>query len=189
MVKTQIEGPLSRRERDRERGSKLCPQVARKKYRRRTLFVAALRARRLAGYKFRRQVIMEPYIVDSVCLEAKLVIVVDGGQHSEQKSYDFKRSARLEGMGYRVLRFWNHEILHETQAVLEQIGHALVQAPSSCPSPGRRRDPPLTRVTDYLECVLNSMCVFFKRRFIAEYFCDTLRRERRESDLNLSRTI
>ena len=80
-----------------------------------------LRAHRFDGYKFRRQVVIAPYIVDFVCLEAMLIIEADGGQHSEQQAYDQRRTALLEGMGYRVLRFWNHEILRETEAVLEQI--------------------------------------------------------------------
>jgi very-short-patch-repair endonuclease len=80
-----------------------------------------LRAHRFDGYKFRRQVVIAPYIVDFVCLEAMLIIEADGGQHSEQQAYAQRRTALLEGMGYRVLRFWNHEILRETEAVLEQI--------------------------------------------------------------------
>jgi very-short-patch-repair endonuclease len=87
-----------------------------------------LRARRLMGYKFRRQVVIEPYIVDFVCLDARLIIEADGGQHSDQVSYDNDRTVRLEGMGYRVLRFWNHEILGELQSVLEQIRIALIEA-------------------------------------------------------------
>jgi hypothetical protein len=62
-----------------------------------------LRARRLLGYKFRRQVVIEPYIVDFACLEARLIIEADGGQHSDQVAYDARRTTRLEGMGYRVM--------------------------------------------------------------------------------------
>jgi very-short-patch-repair endonuclease len=82
-----------------------------------------LRAQRLGGFKFRRQLVIEPYIVDFACLEAKLVVEADGGQHGEQQDGDDKRTSCLEAMGYRVLRFWNHEILTETQAVLERIHH------------------------------------------------------------------
>jgi very-short-patch-repair endonuclease len=146
MVKVQSERPLSLRERDRERGSKQLKEYARKLPRTTTdaerCLWRHLRARRLAGYKFRRRVIIEPYIVDFACLDAKLIIEADGGQHSEQETYDLKRSARLEGMGYRVLRFWNNEILQQTQAVLEQIEQVLVQVPSPCPSPGGRGDDP-----------------------------------------------
>lgn len=94
-----------------------------------------LRGRRLDGHKFRRQVTIEPYIVDFLCFEAKLIVEADGGQHAEQKSHDAERSAQLEAMGYRVMRFWNHEILNETQAVLEQIRRGLAEAPSPRPSP------------------------------------------------------
>jgi very-short-patch-repair endonuclease len=97
-----------------------------------------LRARRLMGYKFRRQTVIEPYIVDFVCLEARLIIEADGGQHSDQEAYDARRTAWLEGMGYRVMRFWNHEVLGELQSVLEQIQVALIEVPSPQPSPGGR---------------------------------------------------
>ena len=89
-----------------------------------------LRGRRLKGYKFRRQVVIGSYIVDFACLEAKLIIEADGGQHADQAVYDAKRTARLEAMGYRVMRFWNHEILGELNHVLEQIQTALIEAPS-----------------------------------------------------------
>jgi len=89
-----------------------------------------LRGRRLAGYKFRRQVVIEPYIVDFVCFEAQLIIEADGGQHAEQRRYDAERSARLEAMGYRVVRFWNHEILTETQVVLESILREVSEGPT-----------------------------------------------------------
>jgi very-short-patch-repair endonuclease len=89
-----------------------------------------LRGHRLKGFKFRRQVIIDPYIVDFACLEARLIVEADGGQHVEQMAYDKRRTSYLESIGYRVLRFWNHEILHETQSVLERIESALNNAPS-----------------------------------------------------------
>ena len=82
--------------------------------------------------------VIEPYIVDFVCLEAKLIIEADGGQHADHMAYDARRTARLEGMGYRVMRFWNHEILGELHSVLEQIESALLEGPSPQPSPGGR---------------------------------------------------
>ncbi|MEJ1408634.1 MAG: endonuclease domain-containing protein [Candidatus Sedimenticola sp. (ex Thyasira tokunagai)] len=97
-----------------------------------------LRGRRLNGYKFRRQVTIDPYIVDFVCLEAKLIVEADGGQHAEQVVYDARRTAKLEKKGYRVMRFWNHEILGELHSVLEQIESALLELPSPQPSPGGR---------------------------------------------------
>ena len=89
------------------------------------------------GYKFRRQVVITPYIVDFVCLEARLIIEADGGQHSDQVVYDAKRTARLEGLGYRIMRFWNNEIMDELQVVLEQIRTALIETPS--PQPKRAK--------------------------------------------------
>jgi len=82
--------------------------------------------------------VIEPYIVDFVCLDAKLIIEADGGQHAEQAAYDTRRTAWLETMGYRVMRFWNHEILKELYNVLEPIQSALIEAPSPQPSPGGR---------------------------------------------------
>ncbi len=89
-----------------------------------------LRAHRMAGYKFRRQVVIEPYIVDFVCLEARLIVEADGGQHLEQLDSDTKRTIFLEALGYEVIRFWNHEILGNTQTVLEEIYKCLIETPS-----------------------------------------------------------
>jgi len=86
------------------------------------------------SHKFKRQVVIEPYIVDFVCLESHLIIEVDGGQHAEQVEYDARRTTRLEAMGYRVMRFWNNQVLSETINVLEQIATALIEAPSPQPS-------------------------------------------------------
>ncbi|MDH4565547.1 endonuclease domain-containing protein [Pseudomonas sp. BN414] len=79
-----------------------------------------LRAKRLLGLKFRRQKPLGPYIVDFICQERMLVIEVDGGQHLESES-DESRDAWLIRRGFQVLRFWNHEVLLETEAVLEAI--------------------------------------------------------------------
>ena len=75
-----------------------------------------LRAGRLNGYKFRRQQPMGNYIVDFMC-----VIEADGGQHTEQAAYDHARTAYLNSLGFTVLRFWNHEILQQTNDVLAEI--------------------------------------------------------------------
>ena len=64
-----------------------------------------------------------------------MIIEADGGQHADQVAYDAQRTAKMESMGYRVIRFWNHEILGELQSVLEQIELALFEAPSPQPSP------------------------------------------------------
>lgn len=83
-----------------------------------------LRAARLQGYKFRRQTPLGRYIVDFVCFEAHLIVEVDGGQHGEQQAYDRQRTAWLEGQGFRVLRFWNTEVLGNVEGVKEVIVRA-----------------------------------------------------------------
>ena len=80
-----------------------------------------LRLKQLQGHKFRRQHRLGYYVVDFVCLRENLIIELDGGQHAEQMENDLKRSAWLEKKGFRILRFWNHEVLNETKAVLEKI--------------------------------------------------------------------
>ena len=97
-----------------------------------------LRAHRMAGYKFKRQAIIGSYIVDFVCFEARLVIEADGGQHSEQVEEDKRRTALLKSKGFRVIRFWNHEILFDTRNVLHEIHDRLINTPSPQPSPSRR---------------------------------------------------
>ena len=97
-----------------------------------------LRAHRMAGYKFKRQVIIGPYIVDFVCFEARLVIEADGGQHVEQAVDDKRRTALLESKGFRVIRFWNHDILQNIDSVLEDIHKQLMNTPSPQPSPSGR---------------------------------------------------
>lgn len=93
-----------------------------------------LRAGRLAGFKFRRQHPIGPYVVDFACLALRLVIELGGGQHAGDPN-DPAREAFLRGHGYRVLRFWNNEALSNTAAVCESI----LQALSIEPSPRRVR--------------------------------------------------
>ncbi len=96
----------------------------------------SLRNRQLAGWKFRRQHPIGNYIVDFGCLERKLVIEVDGGQHAEKLYQDAKRSDDLKKKGFEVLRFWNNEVLQESEAVLNVILASLSQStPSPLPSP------------------------------------------------------
>ena len=91
-----------------------------------------LRDRRLAGYKFRRQRPIGPYFADFACIEAKLIVELDGGQHVEAAAYDEKRTQFMQAQGYRVLRFWNNEMLTQTDAVRERI---LVALQESSPHP------------------------------------------------------
>jgi len=83
------------------------------------------KGRRFQGFKFRRQRALGPYILDFVCLEVGLVIEIDGGQHAEQQDYDQSRTALIESQGLTVIRFWNHEVMNETPAVLEKIWQTL----------------------------------------------------------------
>src|SRR5687768_16715629 len=73
------------------------------------------------GYRFRRQFKIGPYIADLACPEKNLVIEVDGGQHSEQVEYDRRRSDFFEQRGYKTLRFWNNDVLSNTEGVMTQI--------------------------------------------------------------------
>jgi very-short-patch-repair endonuclease len=79
-----------------------------------------LRGCQLNGYKFRRQHPFSDFILDFVCLEAKLVIEVDGGQHNES-TQDLVRDQVLENAGFRVMRFWNNQVLNEIESVVESI--------------------------------------------------------------------
>ncbi len=94
-----------------------------------------LRAHRFMGLKFKRQKPIGRYIVDFICMDRHLIIELDGGQHADQANYDQQRDAWLRAQGYTVLRFWNNEVLQETEGVLEQIRLTLPAALSPNPSP------------------------------------------------------
>ena len=98
-----------------------------------------LRIRQIAGHKFRRQRPVGPYVVDFVCLERRVIIEVDGGQHSAQIAEDAERDAWLRGEGYMVLRFWNHEVLTQIEEVKNVIWSTLNAAPPN-PPPRRGRN-------------------------------------------------
>jgi very-short-patch-repair endonuclease len=80
-----------------------------------------LRDRRLGGWKWKRQVPRGRYIVDFLCTEARLVVELDGGQHANAAKYDATRTAYLEGLGYRVLRFWNAALEDDAEGVFRSI--------------------------------------------------------------------
>ena len=84
-----------------------------------------LQRRQLGGFKFRRQRPVGPYICDFVCLEASMVIELDGNQHVTQGPYDTNRDTFLRSNGFRVLRFWNADVLSQTNSVVETIYEAL----------------------------------------------------------------
>ncbi|MFZ6708661.1 endonuclease domain-containing protein [Undibacterium sp. TC9W] len=73
------------------------------------------------GAKFRRQYPYQHFVLDFVCLEKRLVIEVDGGQHAEAQAYDMHRTEVLKKAGFTVLRFWNNQVLSEANAVMEEI--------------------------------------------------------------------
>jgi lipoyl(octanoyl) transferase len=102
-----------------------------------------LRSRNFLGYKFRRQHPVGNYILDFYCADVKLAIELDGGQHAENVVYDLQRTETLMRDGIQVLRFWNNDVLMNTEAVLSKIADVLIAtqnsslqtAPSPQPSP------------------------------------------------------
>ena len=83
------------------------------------------------GVNFRRQHAVGNYIPDFVCIEKKLIIELDGGQHLEQEEYDAERTKYLESLGYRVIRFWNNDVMEDIEGVMLSILHALEGAVQS----------------------------------------------------------
>ena len=84
-----------------------------------------LRRRQVGGFKFRRQRPFGPYVCDFICLEASVIVELDGSQHVEQATYDGQRDAFMRSYGFRILRFWNGDVLSRTDSVLETIFEAL----------------------------------------------------------------
>ena len=96
----------------------------------------ALSARKIADVRFNRQVRIKPYFCDLVARGPRLVIEIDGGQHAESER-DAVRTRYLQARGYRVIRFWNHEVLGNLDGVVAEIERVLATIPS--PSPSRKR--------------------------------------------------
>ena len=88
-------------------------------------FWMVLRNRQLDGFKFRRQTTIGPFIVDFLCVERRLIIELDGGQHDEDR--DVARSKWLQAQGYRLLRIWNHEATENFDGAIEAVRLALIQ--------------------------------------------------------------
>jgi len=100
-----------------------------------------LQNRKLDGWKFRRQVAIDSFIVDFCCIGARLIVEIDGGQHAEkQKRYDDARTRELEARGFRVLRFWNGEVSEDPESVAQEIGRIL--RADKLGMPGQRHDVP-----------------------------------------------
>ncbi len=89
------------------------------------LLWSKLRARRFAAFKFRRQVPLGPFITDFVCFASKLIIELDGRQHTLHREYDAQRTRWLEEHGFRVVRVWNNELTESADAVDKAIWRAL----------------------------------------------------------------
>jgi len=97
----------------------------------------------LDGWKFRRQFPLGSYVVDFICIDASLIVEIDGGQHAERQPYDEARTPYLRSLGFEVLRFWNHEVLGELEAVLEHLLDTLKKShphPNSLPRAGEGAD-------------------------------------------------
>jgi very-short-patch-repair endonuclease len=108
-----------------------------------------LRGKRLAGFKFRRQVVIDSYIADFVNFDHRLIVEADGSQHADNR-YDERRDAYLEREGFTVLRFWNSDALRDSSAVAETIWHALQSPP--LPSAASRLPPSPARGEGQLSC-------------------------------------
>jgi very-short-patch-repair endonuclease len=93
-----------------------------------------LRGKQIGGHRFRRQVPVGPYIVDFISKKAHLIVEVDGGQHLAAVKRDEHRTAWLQSRGFRVVRFWDNDVLQRTDSVMESIRVALLEATTQ-PSP------------------------------------------------------
>ena len=101
-----------------------------------------LRGRRLGGFKFRRQQGIGSYVVDFYCAERKMVIEIDGSSHGlgDQMKKDEIRQSRIEELGFRVIRYRNDQVVHQLEAVLEDILKHLEQSPHPSPLPRGERE-------------------------------------------------
>lgn len=86
-----------------------------------TIIWSRIRGRKLDGFKFRRQHPIAGFFADFACVEAKLVVELDGGQHAEAADYDARRTEAIEAAGFRVFRFWNSAVFEDSDSVVETI--------------------------------------------------------------------
>jgi very-short-patch-repair endonuclease len=106
------------------------------------LLWARLRRRQLGGLKFSRQIPIAGFVPDFVCRKVRLAVELDGSQHANAKTYDAERTQAIEAEGYRVIRFWNSDVLTNMEGVLETILAAATggeRAPTPQPPPARGR--------------------------------------------------
>ena len=94
-----------------------------------------VRAHRFAGLKFKRQEPLGLYVVDFVCYEAKLIVELDGGQHANRQESDAERTRWLESRGFRVVRFWNNDVLTNTAGVMQEIEKEITRHSPPLPDP------------------------------------------------------
>jgi very-short-patch-repair endonuclease len=102
-------------------------------------FWSMLRNKRFIGYKFKRQQIIAPYIVDFVCFGARLIVEADGSQHADNR-YHQQRDGFLTAQGFNILRFWNNEILGGVAGIGDAI-YAMLQSPPLPPTVARWAPP------------------------------------------------
>ena len=109
-----------------------------------------LRFWQVDDYKFRRQQPLGNYIVDFVCLQKRLIVELDGGQHADKANYDTQRDAWLRDQGFSILRFWNNDVLNNIDGVMELIVKSLQGTPYLIPSPqgGRKKTRAVNRRTE-----------------------------------------
>ena len=88
------------------------------------------------GFRFRRQAPIGKYIVDFVCFEKRLVIELDGGQHAANQEYDHSRSEWLRSQGFKVIRFWNNDVMNNVEGIKEVIARNLVTPHPNLPPQG-----------------------------------------------------
>jgi very-short-patch-repair endonuclease len=94
-----------------------------------------LRSQQMKGFKFRRQVPIGRYIADFVCHEARLIVEIDGGQHERSSPREAERTGFLQNQGYRIVRFWNNEVLANLEGVHQTITDELGRITPTQPSP------------------------------------------------------
>jgi very-short-patch-repair endonuclease len=104
-----------------------------------------LRRRQVGNIRFRRQSPIGPYVVDFVCAEIRLIVEVDGGQHSWREAQDARRTEWLESQGYRLIRFWDNEVNENIEGVLEKIVLVATETPPPRPSPSEEGEGEDTR--------------------------------------------
>jgi very-short-patch-repair endonuclease len=98
----------------------------------------AIRSNQIENCRFRRQHPIDPYIADFACIDKRVVIELDGGQHQDQETYDERRTEHMQAQGWKVVRFWNNDVLNNLDGVLTRIVEILTAEPPS-PLAGRAR--------------------------------------------------